>query len=66
MRTYRSIKRENQLIIPRADCREFMVRVSHSLYGRIKEAAIEENKSQALVVNELLKAGFEHRDEAAS
>mgnify|MGYP000020495414 CR=1 FL=1 len=64
MRVYRSLKYHQKLHIPHEVARLVNFRVPLSLYGRLKETAIHEQKSQALLLNELIQAGFEARDTA--
>ena len=64
MRVYRSLKHNQKLHLPHEVFRNVNFRVPMTLYGRIKEQAIREQKSQTLLLNELLEAAFEARDAA--
>ena len=66
MRVYRSLKYNQKLHLPNEVVKLVNFRVPLSLYGRLKETAIREKKSQALLINELLLAGFEARDSNAA
>ena len=62
---YRKITREGQLILPKHEAQNFVVRVPKPLYQRIKAAAAAAEKSQCRFVYELIQAGFDATDNAA-
>lgn len=61
MRVYRSLKYDMKLHLPDEVAKLVNFRVPLSLYGKLKETAIREQKSQTLLLNELIEAGFKTR-----
>ena len=66
MRVYRSLKHDQKLHIRDEVAKNVLFQMPLSLYGRLKEAAIREEKSQTLLLNELIVAGFEARNISAA
>ena len=66
MRVYRSLKYNQKLHLPHEVAKLGNFRVPLSLYGKLKETAIREQKSQTLLLNELIQAGFEARNGEAA
>ena len=66
MRVYRSLKYDQKLHIRNEVTKNVLFQMPLSLYGEVKEAAIREEKSQTLLLNELIEAGFKARNSEAA
>jgi len=64
MRVYRSLKHDQKLHIRNEVAKNVLFQMPLSLYGKLQEAAISEQKSKTRLLNELIVAGFEARDTA--